>query len=64
MIASNYFPKFLGFFLMDAGWGYLVGTVIKVVYPSAKYLLILPEMLTFGEVVFALWFVFKGLRLE
>ncbi len=64
VIASNYFPKFLGYALIAACLGYLFGVVIKVVCPDQSYLLFISDTLAFGELVFALWFVFRGLRLE
>jgi len=64
VIASNYFPKFLGYALIASCIGYLLGVVIKVVFPSQSYLLVGTDILAFGEVVFALWFVFRGVRLE
>ena len=64
VIASNYFPKFLGYALIASCLGYLFGVIIKVVFPSESYLLFISDTLAFGELVFALWFVFKGLKLE
>lgn len=64
VISSNYFPNFLGYALIASGIGYLFGVIIKVVFPSESYLLFLTDTLAFGELVFALWFVFKGLSLE
>ena len=64
VIESNYFPKFLGYALIAACLGYLLGVVIKIVFPNASYLLIVSDTLAFGELVFAFWFVFKGLKLD
>lgn len=64
VMESNYFPKFLGYALIAACFGYLFGVIIKVVFPSASQLLVVSDTLAFGELVFALWFVFRGLKLE
>lgn len=64
VIKSNYFPKILGYALMASCMGYLFGVIIKVVFPSAHHLLIIADSLAFGELVFALWFVFKGLKID
>jgi len=64
VIESKYFPKFLGYALMASCVGYLVGIIIRIVFPSANYLLVVTEVLTFGEVIFALWFIVRGVRLE
>ncbi len=62
VIESNYFPKFLGYILMAACFGYLISATIKIAAPSLQYLLVFSEVLTFGEVVFALWFIFSGIK--
>ena len=64
VIESNYFPKFLGYALIASCIGYLIAVLIKIVFPSQTDLLILTNILAFGELIFALWFVFKGLRIE
>ena len=64
VIESNYFPKFLGYALIAGCLGYLFGVIVKVVFPNESYLLFISDTLAFGELVFALWFVFRGLRKE
>ena len=62
VIESKYFPRFFGYALIASCFGYLFGVVIKVVFPAASDLLVIADFLAFGELIFALWFVFRGLR--
>jgi len=64
VIESNWFPKVLGYLLLGSGIGYLVVSMLQILFPQFKTLLLIAESLTFGEVVFALWFIFKGLKLN
>lgn len=64
VIESGYFPKTLGYLLMASCIGYLMSVCIKILFPGQNYVLLFSEILTFGEVVFALWFVFKGIQTE
>jgi len=62
VIESKYFPKILGYMLIASCFGYLLGVIIKIVLPSKSDFLIIADILAFGELIFALWFVFKGLK--
>lgn len=63
VLESKYFPKILGYALIASCFGYLFGVIIKVVFPQASDLLVIADVLAFGELVFALWFVFKGIKI-
>lgn len=64
VIESKYVPKILGYALIASCIGYLFGVVIKVMLPDGDALLTMIDILAFGELVFALWFVFKGIKYQ
>ena len=64
VIESKYFPKFLGYLLIASCFGYLIAVTIKVAIPQASSLLVVTDVLAFGELIFALWFVIKGLKID
>lgn len=62
MLAKNsgFFPKWIGYALLLAGVGYLLGAFLKILFPEADMMFSITEWLTIGEVVFILWFVIRG----
>lgn len=62
VIESKYFPKFIGYLLIASCFGYLLAVIIKVVFPDLRQILVITDVLAFGELIFALWFVFKGVN--
>lgn len=63
-IKSGYFPKVMGYALYVAGIGYLFGAFTAIVFPDMLLISEVMEALTIGEVIFILWFVIKGPKLE
>ncbi|MBD3280675.1 DUF4386 family protein [Candidatus Dojkabacteria bacterium] len=61
---SGYFPKFIAYPLYVGGIGYLIGTFAQIIVPDFTELSSAMEVLTFGEVLFIIWFVIVGARLE
>ncbi len=63
---SGYFPKVLGLLLALAGLSYLVNSFALLLAPSLASALfpaiLLPAFV--GELVFALWLIFKGVNVE
>lgn len=60
---SGYFPKILGWLVIVAGWGYLLAAIIEFIAPQWTLALSVLEVLTIGELVYMLWFIFKGVQL-
>jgi len=60
---SGYFPKILGNLMLVGGVGYLLGSFAHILLPSYKTLLTIFEFMTYGEVVFIGWVIFKGAKL-
>lgn len=62
--ASKYFPKLVGHFLIAAGLGYLLGSLGHLLFPDTESIFFqITDILTFGELLFALWVVVRGARL-
>ena len=61
---SGYFPKIIGVIIIIAGTGYVVGAFAKILVPDFDILLSFSEILTFGEVLFILWLIIKGVKLK
>lgn len=57
---SGFFPKIFGSLLTMAGIGYVLGSLAKILALNSDLLHTTLEILTFGEVIFILWFVIKG----
>ena len=57
---SSLFPKLVGVALFIAGFGYLISSFINIVFPEFNMLNTLFDFMTFGEMVFIIWFVVKG----
>ena len=64
VIESNYFPKILGYALIASCIGYLLAVAVKVAFPDYRNLLPIADVLAFGELVFALWIVFIGVKTD
>jgi len=60
---SGYFPKIFGYLMVFAGLGYFFGTFVFFLLPNAEILSTVLEFLTFGEVLFMIWVIFKGAKL-
>ncbi|TPN82908.1 DUF4386 domain-containing protein [Aquimarina algicola] len=58
----NLFPKLIGFFLFLAGFGYLINSFFKIISPDFDQLSLILEIMTFGELLFILWLVFRGIN--
>ncbi len=59
---SKLFPKVIMILLYLAGIGYLLASLIDILFPQANNLLIYFEVLTMGELLFIIWFVFLGVK--
>jgi hypothetical protein len=57
---SGQYPKFIGVVVLVAGVGYLGIVIIDLVLVQSKGATMYFEMLTFGEVVWMLWFTVRG----
>ncbi len=60
IIKSGYFPKIIGYCLIVAGVGYVLGSFGKILTPDVAMILSVFEVFTFGEIAFVFWIVFKG----
>lgn len=61
---SGYFPKVFGYFLIAAGVGYLISAFAKIILPELPEAFMMVEILTMGEVIFLLWLMVRGAKLE
>lgn len=61
---SGYFPKILGVFMFLAGISYFLASFIHFLFPSYEAVLSALEILINGEVLFMLWVIFMGAKLE
>lgn len=57
---SGYFPKIIGIAVVIGGIGYTLGSFTELLIPNLKTLLSTFEIMTFGEVIFLGWLIFKG----
>lgn len=58
------FPKFIGVCLFIGGFGYLINSFKKIILPGFNQLDIIWDIMTFGELIFILWFVMRGIKNE
>jgi hypothetical protein len=56
------FPKVIGVLLLIAGLGYLISSFIKIILPDFTQLNLILDVMTFGELIFIIWFVILGIR--
>lgn len=61
---SGYFPKIIGYCLLIGGVGYLLGSFFQILLPEANSFYSFTEILTIGEVIFIIWLIIKGPKLE
>jgi hypothetical protein len=59
---SGYFPGIIGLPVLIAGFGYTLGSFLKLLAPNLETVLTVLNVMTFGEIVFLLWLVFRGVR--
>lgn len=65
VIRSGWFPRLLGYLLMAAGIGYVIGSCTAILFPEQRALmsrLLMP--LYFGEVPIILWLALRGARVR
>jgi len=61
---SGYFPKIFGYFLIAAGFGYLLDAFTGILMPTSSIVRSFLEILTFGELLFILWLVIRGVKVN
>jgi hypothetical protein len=59
---SGWFPKIIGVVVLIAGVGYTLTSFLKFLTPDLDMLLSILSLMTFGEVIFLLWLVFRGVQ--
>jgi hypothetical protein len=62
VVQSTYIPKILGVFLIIAGLGYLLTNLKPFLFPSIN--LDFAEYTFYGELVFMLWLLIKGSKIQ
>ena len=62
VVQSTYIPKILGVFLIIAGLGYLLTNLKPFLFPSIN--LDFAEYTFYGELVFMLWLLIKGPKIQ
>jgi hypothetical protein len=63
-LKSRYFPRVFGYLMLVAGFGYLLGSLARLVSPNDESLLFqVFDLMTYGEVIFMLWVVLRGAKL-
>jgi hypothetical protein len=62
VIRSNYIPRILGIFLIVAGSGYLLTNLKPFLFPNIN--LDLAEYTFYGELIFMLWLLIRGPRIQ
>ena len=62
VIRSKYIPKILGVFLIIAGLGYLLTNLKPFLFPNIN--LDFAEYTFYGELIFMLWLLIKGSRIQ
>ncbi len=60
---SGWFPRILGNLMVLAGLSYLLGTFVHLLLPNFEAISPILEIMTFGEVIFMGWVLFKGAKL-
>ncbi|MDC8004145.1 DUF4386 domain-containing protein [Aureisphaera galaxeae] len=59
---SGLFPKVVMYFLYIGGLGYLLASFGDLLFASTGDFLFYSELLTFGELLFIIWFLFAGIK--
>jgi len=59
---SDWFPKLIGYLLYIAAFGYISQTLLSLIAPDFTGLDVVLEILVFGELIFILWLLFKGIN--
>jgi len=60
---SGYFPKILGYLVIIAGFGFLLGSFVQLLLPDSEAILSVLDFATFGEVLFMIWVLLKGAKI-
>lgn len=62
---SGFLPRFLGVLLIIGGFGYLIQSFTALLFPDlAANIALLPVFTSWGELLFPLWLVIKGVNVE
>jgi len=62
---SGYLPKFLGILLIIAGISYLIDFSTVIAFPSSRETIsVFTSIGVYGEIIFPLWLLIKGVNLE
>ncbi len=59
---SGFFPKIIMYFLYVGGIGYILASFADLLFKDTGELLFYFELLTFGELIFIIWFLIAGIR--
>src|SRR5215216_1229539 len=62
VLKSNYIPRILGILLMIAGLGYLLSNLKPFLFPNVN--LDFAEYTFYGELIFMLWLLLRGARIQ
>jgi hypothetical protein len=62
VLRSTYIPKILGVLLIISGLGYLINALKPIVFPNIH--LDFAKFTFFGELIFMLWLIIKGSRIQ
>lgn len=60
VLDSGYFPKFIALAVLAGGLGHLMGAFAKIIIPEVAIAGNICEILTLGELIFALWLILIG----
>jgi len=61
---SRYFPRIFGYLMIIAGFGYLLGSLARLLLPNAETVFFqVMDVLTYGEVIVWLWIAARGAKL-
>ena len=62
---SRFLPRFLGVLLIIGGFGYLIQSFVAFLFPNLEAAIaMLPVLTSWGELLFPLWLVVRGVNLE
>lgn len=61
-VGTGLFPGFIKWALWLAGFGYLLGIVIKILAPGQTSILAVTDVMAMGELLFIFWFVVFGIQ--
>lgn len=66
VLKSSFLPKIIGIFLMVACCGYVIDSILKLALPSYAATIIakLLEITMYGEILFPLWLLIRGINLK